>query len=185
MSVAVGDMADAGRDRRAGAAGRAARGQRGIAGVLGVAMDQIGGEPAIGEGRAIGAAKQDGARFAEIGDHRIVLARDQVALEFQAVGGGKAFLVDIGLDGDGHAGEHTGIVSPGDGGIDGISLLEHVLRPVVDHRVELGIDGVQAGQTGLGRLPGGDLFGFDEGSEVGGRQAPEILHGLLRLTGVF
>ena len=63
--------------------------------------------------------------------------------------------------------------------------ISHVVRAVVDHRIELRIDGVQAGETGLGGLPGGDLSGLDEGGEVGGRQAPEILHGLLRVTGVF
>ncbi|MGY3456822.1 hypothetical protein ACVWW5_002272 [Bradyrhizobium sp. LM3.4] len=153
-------MADAGRDRRTGAAGRAARRQRGVARVLGVAMDQIGGEPAIGEGRAIGPPKENGARFAEIGDHRVVLARDQVALEFQAVGGGKALLVDIGLDGDGHAGQHAGVFPPGNGGIDGISLPEHVLRPMIDHGIEDGVDGIEPGEAGLGGFPGGNLFGF-------------------------
>lgn len=181
----MGDVADAGRDRRAGAAGGAARRQRGVAGVLGIAMNEIGGEPAVGEGRAIGAAEQNGARFPEIGDHRIVLARDDIALELQAVGGGKAFLVDIGLDGDGHAGEHAGVLPASDGGIDGISLPEDVVRPVVDHRVELGIDGIQAREAGLCSLLGGDPPGFDEGNEVGSRQAPEILHGLLRVIGVF
>ncbi len=39
---AVGDVADAGRDRRGRAAGRAAGRQRGIARVLGVAIEQIG-----------------------------------------------------------------------------------------------------------------------------------------------
>ncbi len=74
---AVGDVADAGRDRRARAAGRAARGDAGIARVLGVAVDEVGGEPAIGHRRTIGAAEQHRAGLAQIGDHRIVDLGDQ------------------------------------------------------------------------------------------------------------
>ena len=69
---AVRDMADAGRDRGTGAAGRAARRDAGIARIFGVAMDQIGGEPAIGKRRAIGAPEDHRAGLAQIVDHRTV-----------------------------------------------------------------------------------------------------------------
>jgi len=60
---AMRDMPDAGGDRSGRAAGGAARRNRGIARIFGVAMDQIGGEPAIGKRRAIGAPENDGAGF--------------------------------------------------------------------------------------------------------------------------
>jgi hypothetical protein len=52
---AVRDMPDAGRDRSASAAGRAAWRNGGIARILGIAVNEVGGEPAIGKRRAIGA----------------------------------------------------------------------------------------------------------------------------------
>ena len=70
---AVRDMADAGRDRRARAAGRAARRDAGIARVFGVAVDQIGGEPAIGKRRAVGAPEDHRAGLAQIVDHGTVV----------------------------------------------------------------------------------------------------------------
>ena len=101
------DMSDAGRDRSPRAAGRAARRDAGIARVLGVAMHEIGGEPAIGKRRAIGAAEDDGAGLAQIVDHRAVGFGDDVALQLQPVGGGKALLVDIDLYRNRHARQRT------------------------------------------------------------------------------
>ena len=70
-------------------------------------MDEIGGEPAIGECRAVGATQNDGAGFPQIVDHGIIALRDGVALQLEPVGGGKAFLVDIDLHRDRHAAEGT------------------------------------------------------------------------------
>ena len=169
---AVRDMADAGRDRRTRAAGRAARRDAGVARVLGVAMDEVGGEPAIGEGRAIGAPQNHGAGFAQIVDHRVVALGDGVALQLQPVGGGKAFLVDIDLHRDRHAAERTGVFAARDGGIDGGSLRQHVLRPVVDHGVDFGVDRVQPRQRRGRRLLGRDFLRPDQRGHFRGRQTP-------------
>ena len=169
---AVRDMADAGRDRGPRAAGRAARGDAGVARVFGVAMDEVGGEPAIGERRAIGAPQNDGAGFAQIVDHRVVALRDGVALQLQPVGGGKAFLVDIDLHRDRHAAERAGVFAAPDGGIDGGSLRQHVLRPVVDHGIDLGVDRVQPRQRRGRRLLCRDFLRPDQRSHFRSRQAP-------------
>ena len=70
-------------------------------------VHEVGGEPAIGKGRAIGAAENDGAGFAKVIDHGAVALRNHLALDFQPVGGGKAFLVDIDLHRDRHAGKNA------------------------------------------------------------------------------
>ena len=176
-------MADAGRDRRARAAGRAARRDAGVARILGVAMDQVGGEPAIGKRRAVGAAENHGAGLAQIVDHRAVGLRDHVALQLQPVGGGKAFLVDIDLDRDRHAAKRTGILAARDRGIDGRGLRQHVRRPVVDHGVDLRIDRVEPRQRRRRRLLRRDLLRFDQRSHIRSRQTPEIFHAKLRFDG--
>ena len=173
---AVRNMPDAGRDRRPRAAGRTARRDRGIARVPGVAMNEIGGEPAIGECRAVGAPQNNGAGFAQIVDHRVVAFRDGVALQLQPVGGGKAFLVDIDLHRNGHAAERSGVFAAPDGGIDGGSLRQDVLRPVVDHGIDFGVDRVQPRQRRGRRLLRRDFLRPDQRSHFRGRQAPEILH---------
>ena len=145
-------------------------------------MDQIGREPAVGKSRTIGAAEDDGPGLAQVVDHGAVAARDHVALDLQTVGGGKTVLVDIDLHRNGNASKAPGILSPRDRRIHLVRLLEHVFRAMVDDGVEHGVDGIQPRQPGSGRLPGGNLSGPDERGEVSGRQAPEILHGLLRCT---
>ncbi len=168
----VRDMPDAGRDRRPRAAGRAARRDGRIARVPGVAMNEVGGEPAIGERRAIGAPENDGAGLAQIVDHGVVALCNGVALQLQPVGGGKAFLVDIDLHRNRHAAERSGVFTAPDGGIDGGSLRQHVLRPVVDHGVDFGVDCVQPRQRRGRRLLGRDLLRPDQRSDFRGRQAP-------------
>src|ERR1700730_10680057 len=96
---AVRDLRLTGWDRSPGAAGRASRRDTWIAWIFGIAMDQIGGEPAIRKRRAIGASEDHGAGLAQIVDHGAVAACDDVALQLQAVGGGKHVLVDVYLDG--------------------------------------------------------------------------------------
>ena len=179
---AVRDVTDAGRDRSARAAGRAARRDAGIARVFGVAMDQIGGEPAIGKCRAIGAAENDGARLAQIVDHRAVALRDDIALQLEAVGGGKAFLVDIDLHRNRHARERPGVLAAPDRGVDGGRLRQHLGRLVVDDGVDLGIDRIQPRQRGRCRLLRRDFFRPYQRSQVRSRQTPEILHVKLRLN---
>ena len=173
---AVRDVADAGRDRRARAAGRAARRDAGIARVFGVAMHEIGGEPAIGKRRAVGAAENDGAGLAQIVDHRAVGLRDDIALQLEAVGGGKAFLVDIDLHRDGHAGQRPGILAARDRRIDGGGLRQHLGRLVVDHGVDLRVDRIEPRQRRGCRLLRRDLLRPDQGGQIRGRQTPEILH---------
>jgi hypothetical protein len=107
---------------------------------------------------------------------------DRVALQRQAIGGGKAFLVDIDLHRDRHAREYTGILTPRDRGVDGRRLLHHIVGLVIDHGVDLGIDGIEPRQRGSGGLFGRYLLRFDEGYEVGGRQAPEVGHKQLHVT---
>ena len=109
---AVGDMPDAGRDRGARTTGGAARRDGGIARVPGVAMDQIGGEPAIGKCRAVGPSENHRAGLAQIVDHRTVGLGDHVTLQLEAIGGGKALLVDIDLDRDRHPGQGAHWSSP-------------------------------------------------------------------------
>ncbi|BBC02081.1 hypothetical protein BE61_75430 [Bradyrhizobium elkanii USDA 61] len=66
-------------------------------------MQIVVGEPAVREGRRVGAPDNDGARLAKIRDHRAVLGGDHVAKGNDAVGGGAAALVDIDLDRHRHA----------------------------------------------------------------------------------
>ena len=56
------------------------------------------------------------------------------------------------------------------------------VRPVIDHRIELRIDRIEPCQRGSCGFLRGDLLRFDEGGEVGGRKAPEVLHKVLRMT---
>jgi hypothetical protein len=141
--MSVSDMPDAGGDRRCGAARRTARRNRGIARVLGVAVHQIGGEPAKRKCRRVGAAENHGASLAQIVHHRIVAARDHVALQFDAVGGGKTRLVDIDLDGNRHAGKRAQVFLAGDRRIDGVGLRQHILRTMVDHGVDRRVHGIE------------------------------------------
>ena len=96
---AVRDVPDAGRDRGARTTGRAARRDAGIARILGVAVDQVGGEPAIGKRRAVGPAEHARRRPSRRLSTTGLLALAMTSrCSFEAVGGGKALLVDIDLD---------------------------------------------------------------------------------------
>ena len=66
----------------------------------------------------------------------LLLVRDDVALQLEAVGGGKAFLIDIDLDGDRHARQRTDVFAARDRRIDGRGLRQHIVRPMVDHGVD-------------------------------------------------
>jgi len=145
-------------------------------------MDQIGGEPAIGKRRAVGAAEDHRAGLAQIVDHGTVGLRDHVALQFQAVGGGKTLLVDVDLDGDRHARQRAGIFATRDRRVDAACLRQYIFRPVVDDRVDFRVDRVQPGQRGRGRVHRRNRFRPDQGGEFFRRQTPEILHCQLRLT---
>ena len=93
----------------------------------------------------------------------------------------KPCLVDIGLHGDRHARKRTQVLVARDRGIDGSGLRQHVVGAVIDHGIDGGIDRVEPGQRGRGRLFRRNLFRPDQGSEFGGRQTPEVLHGKLRI----
>ena len=173
---AVRDVADAGRDRRPCPARRAARRDAGVARILRIAMNEVGGEPAIGKRRAVGAPENHGAGLAQIVDHRAVGLRDGIALQLEAVGGGKAFLIDIDLDGNRHPRQRAHIIAARDRGIDGGGLRQHVRRPMVDHGVDFGIDRVEPGQRRGRRLRRRDFLRSYQGSDIGSRQTPEILH---------
>ena len=177
---AVRNLPDAGGNRRASAAGRAARRDAGITRILGVAVHEVGGEPAVGKRRAIGAREDDGAGFAQIVDDGAVVLCDRTLLELQPVCGGKAGLVDIDLHGDGYAGQYAGILAAGDPGIDRGRLSQHLGRLVIDHRVDLRIDGIEPGQRGGRGLLRRNLLRFDQPGQIRGRQTPEILHYPLR-----
>ena len=129
---AMRDMPDAGRDRRPRAAGRTSGRKGWIPRIFGVAMDQVGGEPAVGKRRAVGAAQNHRAGLAQIVDHGAVGRCDDVALKFQAVGSGKPLLIDIDLDGDRHARQRAQVLLRCDRRIDGAGLRQHICRPVID-----------------------------------------------------
>jgi hypothetical protein len=135
-------------------------------------MDEVGGEPAIGERRAVGPSQNDRAGFAQIVDHRVVALGDGVALQLEPVGGGKAFLVDIDLHRHRYATKRAGVLAAPDRGIDGGSLRQHVLGPVVDHGIDLGVDRVQPGQPSGCRLLCRDFPRPDQRSHFRSRQAP-------------
>ncbi len=163
---AVRDVADAGSNRSPRAARRSARRDARIAWILGVAMNQVGGEPAIGKRRAVGAAENDGAGFAQIVDHRAVALGDRLAQQLQPVGGGKSFLIDIGLYRDRHARERANILAARDCRVDGRGLLEHFVRPVVHHGVDFRVHGIESRQRRCRGLLRGNLFRCDEGRQV-------------------
>ncbi len=99
-------------------------------------MDQIGGEPAVGKRRTVGAPENDGARLAQIIDHGAVGGGNDIALKLEAVGGGETFLIDIDLDGNGHAGERADVFVPRDRRIDGRGLCQHIFGTMVDDGVD-------------------------------------------------
>jgi hypothetical protein len=121
-------------------------------------MDQVGGEPAVRKRRAVGAAENDRTRLAQIVDHRAVGCRDDVALQFQAVGAGKPFLIDVDLDRDRHARQRTQVFVATDRRIDGTGLRQHICRPVVGDGVDRRVDCIQPGQRRRGRLLRRNLF---------------------------
>ena len=146
-------------------------------------MQQIGGEPAIGKRRAVGAPDDHGASLAQIVDDRAVAARNHVALQSKTVGGRKPLLIDIGLHGDRHAGQRTHFLVARDRRINSVSLGHHVLCAMVDHGIDGGVDGVEPGQCRGRRLLRRNFFRCYQRSDFSGRQAPEIVHGKLRLIG--
>ncbi len=121
-------------------------------------MHEVGGEPAIGERRAVGAPENDGAGLAQIVDHRAVAARDDIALQFKAVGRGEAFLIDIDFDGDRHAGQRTDRLACSDRGIDGGGLGQHIVGAMVDDGVDGRVDRVQPRQRRRRHLFRRNLF---------------------------
>jgi hypothetical protein len=144
-------------------------------------MDQIGGEPAIGKRRAVGAPENDRACLAQIVDHRTVGLGDDIALQLEAIGGGKTDLVYIDLHRHRHAGQCADIFTARDRCVDGGSLRQHVLGTVVDHGIDFRVDRVEPSQPCRGGLPGRYLLRPYQRSQVRSRQTPEIFHGQLRL----
>jgi hypothetical protein len=103
-------------------------------------------------------------------------------LNLQPVSGGKSLLVNIDLHRHGHAGQHAWILAPSDLRIDYSCFREHLGRPVIDHGIELRIDRVEPRQRCRRRFLGRHLFGFDQASQIRGRQTPEVLHYQLRFS---
>jgi hypothetical protein len=148
----------------------------GIPRVARVAVQAVAAEPAQREGGRVGAPQQHGAGAAQVRDHRVVLPRDQVALDAQPVRGGEALLVHVDLDGDGHAGHRPGIVAARDRRIHPRRLGQHLLRPVVHDGVDGGVRGVEPRQRVARDLGGGDVARPHAGGDLGRGQAPELGH---------
>ena len=175
--VAVVDRAKAGGGGRAGAAGRAAGGAGLVARVDGVAVQGVFCEQAHREGRGVGAADDDGAGAAEVFDQGGVFLGDVVAERFHAVVGGVALLVGVDLGGDGDAVQRA----------EGVPAVlcrvrcccggEGFIVQAADDGVDGGVDRVDAGEDGFGRLCGGDLAGADQPCEVNAVELPEFGHG--------
>ncbi len=178
---AVADMADTCGGRRARAAGRAARRDRVVVRVFGQAVQLVVGEPAIGEGRRIGAADDGRAAFQEVVDQRAVRLRDKVALQAQSVGGGETCLVGQNLDRNRHACERAHVVAARHGRVHRIGLRERIVRTVIDHGVDERIDPLQPRKRRCHRFACGNLPRPHQRGNLGGRQTPDVIHGLIDL----
>lgn len=146
---AESDRSDPGCDGRRGSPGGAAGRQTGIMRIPGLAMKQVGGEPAIGEGRRIGPPQDDGSGGEHVVDHRAVLVGDQILLQAHAVRRREARLIEVDLHGDRDSGERTDILAAGQSSIDPRRLGESIFRTTIDDGIDRGIDGLEAGQGSL------------------------------------
>ena len=171
---AVGDVADPGCDRRRCAAGRTARGQRCIARIDGAAVQPVVGEPAVAEGRRVGAPDDDRAGLEQVVDHRAVAGGDPFFLQVHAVAGREAYLVDVYLDGNRHARERSGIIAARQRRIDSARTGQNLVGSMVDDRVDRRVDGIQPRQRRLRGLDRRELALTHERGDAGRRQAPDF-----------
>ena len=169
---AMGDVPDAGGNRSPCPAGRAAGRDAGIARVLGVAMNEVGGEPAIGERRALVRPRMTAPDLRRLSITGLLLLAMASRCSFNPLVVAKPSwsILTFTVTGTPPAGPDLRRArsrhrwrTPG----------QDVSRPVVDDGVDLGVDRVQPCQRRGRRLLGRDFLRPDQGSHFGGRQAPE------------
>ena len=86
-----------------GPTARSARGQVFAPGIERRTVQIVAGEPTMREGRRVGAADNDCAGFAKVGDDRAVFGGNDIAEGNDAIGGRASTLIDIDLDSHGNA----------------------------------------------------------------------------------
>jgi len=106
-----------------------------------------------------------------------VVLKDQWAAAMKALGKPmtamtKTVMTEVTLPLDQRDFVLTRVFAAPDGGIDGGSLRQHVLRPVVDDGVDFGVDRVQPRQRRGRRLLRRDFLRPDQRSDFRSRQAP-------------
>ena len=67
-----------------------------------------------------------------------------------------------------------GVAAVGDLGVDGVGLVEGPVPIQGDEGVVGRVEPLDPGESGLGQLPGADLFGPDRTGQVGDRGGAEV-----------
>ena len=91
---------------------------------------------------------------AQGGDHRIILDRDIVAIDFRTEGGRQAGDIDHVLDADRQAVQRAEGVARHNLGLRRAGCLQHTGEIMGDQRIDRMIDGLDAGDAALGKLDG-------------------------------
>jgi hypothetical protein len=137
-------------------------------------MQGVGGDDPHGEGRGIGAAYEDGAGLAQIGDDRRVLRRHEIGERDGAVVGGMAAMVDVDLGRHRHAVQRPQRLTPGARRIAGVGGGQGLVVQATHDGVQGAVHGVDARQAGRHRVAAGDLPQPDGARQIGRVKAPEV-----------
>ncbi len=170
----MADMAQSGRCGSTRTAGGSTRCQGRVMGIKRRAMLLVGGKPAIGKGRCVGAANHNRALAAHVAQKRAVLGCDQIGGQRRAIGGGVARLIGDDLDRDRDARQGTDRVPGLDAGIKQLCLLHGVICAILNDGVDGRIDPRHTIKH-LANDRGGAYFAaFDAAGQFAGRQGIRI-----------
>ena len=170
--VAMRDGADAGGDRRTRAARGAAAGDVRVPGIERQSVQRIVGEAAEREFRRVGEAENDRAGLLQVTHHGRIRRRDEVLVGGNAVEIGPAFVVDVLLDGDGHAVQQAEFAALGALLVGRMRGLQRVLAEIDDDRIQPGIDRMHPLQMRLDGFHRGDCAGADRSRGLHCRPLP-------------
>ena len=154
------------------AARGAAAGDVRVPGIERQSVQRIVGEAAEREFRRVGKADDDRAGLLQVTHHGRIRRRDEVLVGGNAVEIGPAFVVDVLLDGDGHAVQQPEFAALGALLVGRMRGLQRVLAEIDDDRVQPGIDRMHPLQMRLDGLHRGDGAGADRSRGLHCRPLP-------------
>src|SRR6202163_488453 len=134
------------------------------------------------ESRRIGAAENDRACVLPVGDDRAVLLGDDVLKANHAVGRRRALLVDVFLDGNGHAVQRSELFTSRDRRVGAIGGIARAPGQIDRHRIELGVDCGHATEARVQRLTRRDVATTDRRRDASCGPAPDIVAHRKRTT---